>query len=88
MTSRFVYVNVNLSCRVNVKLASALHDAMHGWDEPMTNDTMNIRDMCAAFDVTPRRLVTGLITERGVADPSAAGLAALFPERVLKENDE
>jgi methylthioribose-1-phosphate isomerase len=32
-----------------------------------------------AFDVTPARLVTGLITERGVAEASAAGLAALFP---------
>jgi len=29
-----------------------------------------------AFDVTPARLVTGLITERGVAKP--AGLAAMF----------
>ncbi|MBW8752900.1 MAG: S-methyl-5-thioribose-1-phosphate isomerase [Sphingomonadales bacterium] len=34
-----------------------------------------------AFDVTPARLVTGLITERGIATASAAGLAALFPER-------
>jgi methylthioribose-1-phosphate isomerase len=34
-----------------------------------------------AFDVTPARLVTGLITERGVAEASAEGLAALFPER-------
>ncbi|MCE9576197.1 MAG: S-methyl-5-thioribose-1-phosphate isomerase [Deltaproteobacteria bacterium] len=33
-----------------------------------------------AFDVTPRRLVTGLITERGVATASRAGLAGLFPE--------
>jgi methylthioribose-1-phosphate isomerase len=33
-----------------------------------------------AFDVTPARLVTGLITERGVAEASAAGLAALFPD--------
>ena len=32
-----------------------------------------------AFDVTPNRLVTGLITERGVCDASAAGLAELFP---------
>jgi methylthioribose-1-phosphate isomerase len=32
-----------------------------------------------AFDVTPARLVTGLITERGIAEASAAGLAALFP---------
>jgi methylthioribose-1-phosphate isomerase len=35
-----------------------------------------------AFDVTPARLVTGLITERGIAPASAEGLAALFPERV------
>ena len=34
-----------------------------------------------AFDVTPARLVTGLITERGVAPASTAGLAALYPER-------
>ncbi|MEM7718555.1 MAG: S-methyl-5-thioribose-1-phosphate isomerase [Pseudomonadota bacterium] len=33
-----------------------------------------------AFDVTPNRLVTGLITERGVCKASEAGLAALFPE--------
>jgi methylthioribose-1-phosphate isomerase len=30
-----------------------------------------------AFDVTPRRLVTGLITDRGVAEASEAGLARL-----------
>ena len=36
-----------------------------------------------AFDVTPRRLITGLITERGVCEASPEGLAALFPERVL-----
>lgn len=35
-----------------------------------------------AFDVTPNRLVTGLITERGVCDASAEGLAALFPDKV------
>jgi len=34
-----------------------------------------------AFDVTPARLVSGLITERGVAEASRAGLQALFPER-------
>ena len=32
-----------------------------------------------AFDVTPARLVTGLITERGVAEASSAGLRRLFP---------
>jgi methylthioribose-1-phosphate isomerase len=34
-----------------------------------------------AFDVTPARLITGLITERGVAAASPQGLKALFPER-------
>jgi len=34
-----------------------------------------------AFDVTPARLVTGLITERGVTEASAEGLRRLFPER-------
>ncbi len=34
-----------------------------------------------AFDVTPARLVTGLITERGICEASVAGLATLFPEK-------
>ena len=33
-----------------------------------------------AFDVTPARLVTGLITERGICEASEKGLTALFPE--------
>jgi len=33
------------------------------------------------FDVTPARLVTGIVTERGVAKASEAGLLGLFPER-------
>ena len=32
-----------------------------------------------AFDVTPARLVTGLITERGCCDASEKALAGLFP---------
>jgi methylthioribose-1-phosphate isomerase len=36
-----------------------------------------------AFDVTPARLVTGIITERGVAAASEAGLLGLYPERVV-----
>jgi methylthioribose-1-phosphate isomerase len=35
-----------------------------------------------AFDVTPARLVAGLITERGVMPATRAALAAGFPERV------
>ena len=37
-----------------------------------------------AFDVTPSRLVTGLVTERGVCAASAEGLLSLFPERAAK----
>ena len=33
-----------------------------------------------AFDVTPARLVTGFVTERGVCPASEAGLAGLYPE--------
>ena len=33
-----------------------------------------------AFDVTPARLITGLITERGVGAASPGGLKALYPE--------
>jgi methylthioribose-1-phosphate isomerase len=33
-----------------------------------------------AFDVTPARLVTGLITERGICSASEAGLRGLFPD--------
>jgi methylthioribose-1-phosphate isomerase len=34
-----------------------------------------------AFDVTPARLVTGIITERGVARASPEGLLGLYPEQ-------
>ena len=42
---------------------------------PATSPALNY-----GFDVTPARLVTGLVTERGVAPASAEGLAGLFPE--------
>ena len=38
-----------------------------------------------AFDVTPARLVTGLITERGVCSASRAGLARLYPDLRVAE---
>ena len=34
-----------------------------------------------AFDVTPARLVTALITERGICPASPAGLRSLYPDR-------
>jgi methylthioribose-1-phosphate isomerase len=41
-----------------------------------------------AFDVTPARLVSSLITERGVCAASRSGLAALFPEHAAAAPDE
>ena len=40
-----------------------------------------------AFDVTPARLVTGLITERGVCPATEEGLLELYPERRSAEQD-
>jgi len=34
------------------------------------------------FDVTPARLVTGLITERGVCNATRLGLQSLFPDKI------
>ena len=36
-----------------------------------------------AFDVTPARLVTGLITERGICAASREGLRSLYPDRAV-----
>jgi methylthioribose-1-phosphate isomerase len=41
-----------------------------------------------AFDITPARLVTGLITERGVCPASRDGLLALFPEQARRAAGE
>ena len=50
-------------------------------DELRTIDTLGSDTAVSnfAFDVTPARLVTGLITERGICDASEAGLTSLFP---------
>jgi methylthioribose-1-phosphate isomerase len=37
-----------------------------------------------AFDVTPARLVTGLITERGLLKADRTALASAFPERIAR----
>jgi methylthioribose-1-phosphate isomerase len=37
-----------------------------------------------AFDVTPARLVTGLITERGICEASEDGVLGLYPEKRLR----
>jgi methylthioribose-1-phosphate isomerase len=46
---------------------------------PMGSPTANY-----GFDVTPSRLVTGLITERGVLRADRAALASAFPERAKR----
>jgi methylthioribose-1-phosphate isomerase len=33
-----------------------------------------------AFDVTPARLITGIVTERGICEANETGLSRLFPE--------
>jgi methylthioribose-1-phosphate isomerase len=42
---------------------------------PPTSRALNV-----AFDVTPARLVTGFITDRGICEASQSGLLGLFPE--------
>lgn len=37
-----------------------------------------------AFDVTPARLITGLITERGICPASETGVMGLYPERATR----
>jgi methylthioribose-1-phosphate isomerase len=39
------------------------------------------RALNLAFDVTPARLVTALVTERGVCAATPAGLQRLYPDR-------
>jgi methylthioribose-1-phosphate isomerase len=41
-----------------------------------------------AFDVTPARLVTGLITERGICPASAEGVLSLYPEKITTADRE
>ena len=64
------------------------HEVSHIWGTPAEGGINAVRvtpdgtpSGNPAFDVTPARLVTGLITERGICDASEAGLSALFPER-------
>ena len=40
------------------------------------------------FDVTPARLVTGLITERGICEASEAEIGAMFPELAARQGFE
>ena len=60
-----------------------IEDGIEGLDEngklkkvqiyPRKSNTMNL-----AFDVTPAKYVTGLITEKGICEASSEGLKKLF----------
>jgi len=57
---------------------------MDGWD-PNSKSVINVRILTEStavsnpgFDITPGRLVTGLITEKGVCKASEEGIASLF----------
>ena len=61
---------------------------VHGLDAQLR--TANVRQLPVseavdnpAFDVTPARLVSSLITERGLCPASREGLLALYPEQCL-----
>jgi methylthioribose-1-phosphate isomerase len=41
----------------------------------------NSRTVNYGFDVTPARLITGIITERGICEPNKKSILELFPER-------
>jgi methylthioribose-1-phosphate isomerase len=45
----------------------------------------DVRARNFAFDVTPARLVSGLITERGLCPASEAGLLSLYPEQQTEQ---
>ncbi|MDX9835698.1 MAG: S-methyl-5-thioribose-1-phosphate isomerase [Desulfobulbus sp.] len=60
--------------------------SLHGQDQEGQMRTVFIAPAATpainpAFDVTPARLVTGLITERGVCSASREGLLRLYPEQ-------
>src|SRR5579884_1670484 len=62
---------------------------VEGWSEEGGRRAVRVTPAASAaanyaFDVTPARLVTAFITERGVCPASRAGLAELFPDQALR----
>jgi len=51
----------------------------YGFDNFLITDK-NIKIKNYGFDITPSRLVTGLITERGICEANKKGIEKLFPE--------
>lgn len=61
-----------------VKFIQGLHD---GTIKQVLLTPENSPAVNYGFDVTPARLVTGLITERGICDASESGIMDLYPEK-------
>ena len=59
---------------------SHIHGVLDGKRTVVRTTAENTPISNYAFDVTPARLVTGLITERGICEASEEGLLGLFPE--------
>ncbi|NJL49564.1 MAG: S-methyl-5-thioribose-1-phosphate isomerase [Leptolyngbyaceae cyanobacterium SM2_5_2] len=65
----------------------------HLWGKTATGEVLPVQitlDGVATgnygFDVTPGRLVTGLITERGLVSATAEGLATLYGQRTVRDS--
>lgn len=62
---------------------------LDGWDGTARKAVLLVPEGSRAanygFDVTPARLVTGLITERGICPASEEGILELYPEHRLEE---
>ncbi len=58
---------------------------MDGWDGEKISEIriapFKSRAINYGFDVTPGRMISGLITDRGICEASEKGLAALFPDK-------
>jgi methylthioribose-1-phosphate isomerase len=48
----------------------------------------NTAVMNHGFDITPARLVTGIITERGISKANKKSIFALFPDKINPDNHE
>jgi methylthioribose-1-phosphate isomerase len=57
-----------------------IHGVADGVRQTVRTTMPETRVSNPAFDVTPARLITGLITERGICAASEEGLTGLFPE--------
>jgi len=78
MTRRYIYVDVNLYCKVALQTAPEGHDERHEGNL-MSTEMMTIREMCEAFDVTPRTL--RFYEAKELLAPVREGQKRLFTKR-------